>query len=127
MFPRLGPPASRYPTPSGDWRRRPSCRRTGYATGNRSAQLPQGACRHPPPPWNPLEHPKGLSVLMNSQAKLRGKIVIEDDVWIGANVVVTRNVRIGTGGVIAAGSVVTGDIPPFVVAGGVPARAIRLR
>ena len=64
---------------------------------------------------------------MNSQAKLRGKIVIEDDVWIGANVVVTRNVRIGTGGVIAAGSVVTGDIPPFVVAGGVPARAIRLR
>ncbi|HEV2034864.1 MAG TPA: acyltransferase [Candidatus Dormibacteraeota bacterium] len=52
-------------------------------------------------------------------------IVIEEGVWLGARTIVLKGVRIGRGSVIAAGSVVTRDIPPGVVAGGVPARVIR--
>jgi acetyltransferase-like isoleucine patch superfamily enzyme len=52
-------------------------------------------------------------------------IVIEDDVWLGANVVVTDGVRIGRGAVVAAGAVVTKDVPAHTVVAGVPARPIR--
>lgn len=52
-------------------------------------------------------------------------IVVEDDVWLGSNVVVTDGVRIGRGSVIAASAVVTRDIPPHSVAAGVPAKVIR--
>jgi len=52
-------------------------------------------------------------------------IVVEDDVWLGSNVVVTDGVRIGQGAVVAAGAVVTKDVPPHTVAAGVPARVIR--
>ena len=54
-------------------------------------------------------------------------IVIEDDVWIGANAVVLDGVRIGHGAVIAAGATVTRDVPPFTIVGGVPAKPIRRR
>jgi acetyltransferase-like isoleucine patch superfamily enzyme len=54
-------------------------------------------------------------------------IVIEDNVWIGANSIILPGVRIGNGSVIAAGSIVTRDIPPMVVAGGNPARVIKTR
>jgi len=52
-------------------------------------------------------------------------IVVEDDVWLGANVVVTDGVRIGRGAVVAAGAVVTRDVPPHTVVAGVPARVIK--
>jgi acetyltransferase-like isoleucine patch superfamily enzyme len=52
-------------------------------------------------------------------------IVIEDDVWLGASVVVTDGVRIGQGSVVAAGAVVTRDIPAHSLAAGVPAKVIR--
>lgn len=52
-------------------------------------------------------------------------IVIEDDVWLGASVVVTDGVRIGKGAVVAAGAVVTKDVPPHTVVGGVPAKVIK--
>ncbi len=52
-------------------------------------------------------------------------IVIEDDVWIGAGAVVTDGVRIGKGAVVAAGAVVTGDVSPQMVVGGVPAKVLR--
>ena len=54
-------------------------------------------------------------------------IVIEDDVWIGARVIVLPGVRIGTGSIIGAGSVVTKDVPRFAIVGGVPARLLRMR
>lgn len=53
--------------------------------------------------------------------------IIEDDVWIGSRVIVLKGVRIGRGAVIAAGAVVTRDVPPYTIMGGVPARPIRQR
>lgn len=55
------------------------------------------------------------------------EVVIEDDVWIGRRVMVMPGVRIGKGSVIAAGAVVTKDVPPYSVVGGVPARVIKSR
>lgn len=52
-------------------------------------------------------------------------ITIEDHVWVGMRSTVLKGVTIGEGSVIAAGSVVTSDIPPCSLAGGVPARVIR--
>jgi len=54
-----------------------------------------------------------------------GNIILEDDVWLATGVTVTAGVRIGKGTIVAAGSVVTHDLPPMVLAGGVPAKAIR--
>jgi len=51
-------------------------------------------------------------------------VVIEDDVWIGCRSIILKGVRIGRGAVIAAGSVVTKDIPAGAIAGGVPARVL---
>jgi acetyltransferase-like isoleucine patch superfamily enzyme len=52
-------------------------------------------------------------------------IVIEDDVWIGSGAVITDGVRVGQGAVIAAGAVVTRDVAPHTVVGGVPAKLLR--
>lgn len=52
-------------------------------------------------------------------------IVVEDDVWLGANAVVTDGVHIGKGSVVAAGAVVTQDVPPHTVVAGVPARVVK--
>jgi acetyltransferase-like isoleucine patch superfamily enzyme len=54
-------------------------------------------------------------------------VEIHDDVFIGFGAVVLPNVTIGRGAVIGANSVVSSDIPPYSVAGGVPARVLRLR
>lgn len=54
-------------------------------------------------------------------------VVIEDDVWIGANVTIMPGVRVGTGSVLAAGAVVAHDVPPFSIVGGVPAKVLRDR
>lgn len=54
-------------------------------------------------------------------------MVIEDDVWMGARCMVMPGVTIGRGSIIAAGAVVTKDIPPYSVAAGVPAKVVRSR
>jgi acetyltransferase-like isoleucine patch superfamily enzyme len=54
-----------------------------------------------------------------------GRTVIEDNVFVGMNTLVLKDVTIGRNSVIGAGSIVTGDIPPDVVAAGIPARVIR--
>ncbi|OSC45138.1 acetyltransferase, partial [Streptomyces sp. 4F] len=58
---------------------------------------------------------------------VRGDTVIGNDVWIGHGTTVMPGVRIGHGAIVAAGSVVTRDIPDYTVAGGNPARVIRHR
>ena len=52
-------------------------------------------------------------------------IIIEDDVWLGAGAVITDGVRVGKGAVVAAGAVVTKDVSPHTVVGGVPAKPIK--
>lgn len=52
-------------------------------------------------------------------------VVVEDEVWIGAHATILKGVRIGRRSVVAAGSVVTRDVPPDCVVAGVPARPIR--
>ena len=54
-------------------------------------------------------------------------IRIGSDVWIGSHVIVMGGVTIGDGAVVAAGSIVTKDVPPFAIVGGVPAKIIKFR
>ena len=63
----------------------------------------------------------------NNDAVCRGLITVGNDVWLGRNALIMANVRIGDGAVVAAGSVVTRDVPPYAVVGGVPARIIKTR
>lgn len=65
--------------------------------------------------------------MMKRDAKASAPISIAKDVWIGARSIILPGVRIGTGAVVGAGSVVTKNIPDYAVVGGVPARIIRNR
>ncbi|AMR27682.1 acetyltransferase [Hymenobacter psoromatis] len=53
------------------------------------------------------------------------EIIVEDEVWIGANATITAGVRIGRHAVVAGGSVVTKDVPPYTIVGGNPARPLK--
>lgn len=57
----------------------------------------------------------------------KGDIIVHDDVWIGINATIMSGVEIGQGAIIAAGAVVTRDIPPYAIVGGVPAKIIKYR
>lgn len=57
----------------------------------------------------------------------KGEVYIEDDVWIGANAVVLPDVTIHKGAVIAAGAIVTKDVPEYAIVAGNPARIIKYR
>ena len=57
----------------------------------------------------------------------KGDIVVGNDVWIGYEAVIMAGVHIGNGAIIAARAVVTKDVPPYTIVGGVPARPIRKR
>lgn len=54
-------------------------------------------------------------------------VIIEGENWIGANVTILGGVRIGRGAIIAAGSLVTKDVPPYTIAGGIPAKVLKDR
>lgn len=57
----------------------------------------------------------------------KGDIIVADDVWIGYRAIIMSGVRIGQGAVIAAGAVVTSDVPPYAIVGGIPAKIIKYR
>jgi acetyltransferase-like isoleucine patch superfamily enzyme len=65
--------------------------------------------------------------IMNQLCYSKGDIVIGDEAWLGYGVVVLDNVKIGKGALIAAGSVVTRDVPDFAIAAGAPAKVIKMR
>lgn len=67
------------------------------------------------------------SVPISKQGLTAEPITIENDVWVAGRVIITAGVRIGTGSVLAAGAVVTKDVAPFSIMGGVPAKLIRSR
>lgn len=54
-------------------------------------------------------------------------VILEGDNWIGTKAIILKGVTIGRGAVVAAGCVVTRDVPPYTIVGGVPARVIRRR
>ena len=65
--------------------------------------------------------------IMNQQEWVEKDIDIGNDVWIGANAVILPGVKIADGAIVAAGAVVTKDIEPYVIVGGVPAKQIKKR
>ncbi len=66
-------------------------------------------------------------VPIREQGVIRSFVKINNDCWIASNVVILAGVTIGEGCVIASGSMVTKDVPPYSVVAGVPARVIRSR
>lgn len=63
----------------------------------------------------------------NQEGVSKGDIVIDNDVWIGFRSTILSGVHIGQGAVIAAGSIVTKDVPPYAIVGGAPAKILKLR
>ncbi len=70
---------------------------------------------------------KAMLLTGELEALSKGDIVVEDDVWIGYGATVLSGVHIGQGAVVAAGSVVTKDVPPYAIVGGVPAKVLKYR
>ncbi len=58
---------------------------------------------------------------------LEQPVIIEDNVWIGYRVIILPGVRVGRNAIIGAGAVVTKDVPPYKVVGGVPAKVLKTR
>jgi acetyltransferase-like isoleucine patch superfamily enzyme len=70
-------------------------------------------------------HPLDPIARMRSEPAKTEPVVIEDDVWLGMNVIVLKGCRIGKGTVVASGSIVTHSLPENVLAGGIPARVLK--
>jgi tetrahydrodipicolinate N-succinyltransferase len=68
----------------------------------------------------------GTPIIFSGRPALK-PTVIEDDAWVGCGAILIAGVRIGRGAIVAAGAVVTKDVPPHEIHGGVPARKIRDR
>lgn len=61
------------------------------------------------------------------KAEVDQDIIVQDDVWIAANVTILPGVKIGKGSILAAGAVVTKNVEPYSIVGGVPAKLIKYR
>lgn len=68
-----------------------------------------------------------LDIPIQKQGKNYYKTKVGNDVWIGANVIITAGCNIGDHSIIAAGAVVTNDVEPYSIVGGVPARLVKKR
>ncbi len=63
----------------------------------------------------------------NQDASEKGPVILGNDVWVGTNALIMSGVTLGHGCVVAAGGVVTRDVPPYAIVGGIPARLIKYR
>jgi len=70
---------------------------------------------------------EGKDTIIRQQGHNPGRIIVGDDVWIGANAVILPNVDVGKGAVIGAGSVVNKDVASYSIVGGVPAKQLGKR
>lgn len=68
-----------------------------------------------------------LENFSEEDAQTKGPIVVEDEVWIGQRCMIMSGVTLGKGCIVAAGSIVTKDVPPFAIVGGNPAKFIKWR
>jgi len=66
-------------------------------------------------------------LVKHNKEKIKGETIIGNDVWIGDSAIILSGVKIGDGACIAAGSVVTKNVEPFAIVGGVPAKVIKYR
>jgi len=66
-----------------------------------------------------------ITIPISHQKQTTAMITVEDEAWIGANAVIVAGVRIGKHSVIAAGSIVTRDVPPYSIVGGNPAKLLK--
>ena len=73
-----------------------------------------------------VDHDHGIDInqKMNAQQCPEAEIIIEDDVWLGANVVVLKGVRIGKGSIVGAGTILTKSVPSYEIWAGVPGKKI---
>ena len=76
---------------------------------------------------NDHQYKEPCKLIWDSDRGDNGTTIIEDDVWIGHNATIVGGLTIGKGAIVAAGAVVTQDIPPCEIWGGVPARKIKDR
>ena len=81
---------------------------------------------------SPLKNPSFLFSLLDVKDITKawdnkGDIIVENDVWIGYEAVILAGVTIGDGAIIGARAVVTKDVPPYTIVGGIPAKQIRKR
>jgi len=67
------------------------------------------------------------AIMIFSPTGAAAKVIVGNDCWIGHGAIILPGVTVGDGAVIAAGAVVSRDVPPYMVVGGVPARPIRER
>ncbi|WP_289040660.1 CatB-related O-acetyltransferase [uncultured Zobellia sp.] len=74
-------------------------------------------------PNNPLRY----KIIKETTFPENQPVHIGHDVWVGTNVVILDGVRIGNGAIIGANSIVTKDVPPYTIVGGVPAKTIKNR
>ena len=90
-------------------------------------------------PGHPTNHISTSPIFISSSNALEEKwieksvyksiidVEIGNDVWIGYGAMIPNNIKVGDGAIIAAGAVVTKDVPPYAIVGGVPARVIKYR
>ena len=100
----------------------PRCQLTG---GKGSIRIGSNVQIAPSCGFYPYSHGMALGTPMREQPLTsNGDIVVEDDVWIGYGAIVLENSTIGEGAVIAAGAVVRGNVPPYAIVAGVPAKIV---
>ena len=69
----------------------------------------------------------GVPIIFSGRPVELLNTIVEDDVWIGRGVIINAGVRVGTGSIIASGAVVTRDVEPFTIVGGIPAKFLKNR
>lgn len=77
--------------------------------------------------WSINHHTECLAAPIKDQGYIAKKVILQKNVWVGANAVILPGVEIGEGAVIGAGSVVTKNVPEFTIVAGSPATCIKIR
>jgi carbonic anhydrase/acetyltransferase-like protein (isoleucine patch superfamily) len=79
------------------------------------------------PAFYSLHNASGITFVSENKFAEHSQVVIGNDVWMGAGSLILGGINIGDGAVIAAGAIVTRDVEPYSVVGGIPAKLIRYR